>query len=101
MEQRSYRKENGAIIYLLVAYEKDDEGMAGLVLKPEELGARSILIEEGKDTGIELLVEVGKYLVYPKRSNNLCGFGHDQSVIISISISASQSPVSLFRIVSF
>lgn len=48
-------------MYVLVAYERGDEGMAGLILKPEELGARSIMIEDGKETGVDLLIEV-KYV---------------------------------------
>ncbi len=32
--------------------------MAGIVLKPGELGADSVIVEEGTDTGIGLTVKV-------------------------------------------
>ncbi len=59
MKHPSWEEEG--IMYVLVAYERGDEGMAGLILKPEELGARSIMIEDGKETGVDLLIEV-KYV---------------------------------------
>ena len=48
--------------YVVSAYAPGEEAMAGIVLKPGELGADSVIVEEGTDTGIGLTVKVREKL---------------------------------------
>ncbi len=48
--------------YVVSAYARGEEAMAGIVLKPGELGADSVIVEEGMDTGIGLTVKVREKL---------------------------------------
>ncbi len=72
MEHKKRADGDGVIMYLLVAYQRGDEAMVGMVLKPEELGARSMMIEEGKDTGIELSIEVGTKILWTIFGHSVC-----------------------------